>query len=61
MKEFEMRNVGSHIEVYTAGGGVPIFRGYGAGSHGRAGRRGPRGLMQNLSVHGLKGQIVKCM
>ena len=38
MKDFELRYVGSHVEVYT-GSGVFLFSGrYGAGSNGRTGR-----------------------
>ena len=37
MKDFELRYVGSHVEVYT-GSGVFLFGRYGAGSNGRTGR-----------------------
>ena len=34
MKDFELRYVGSHVEVWC----VPVFSRYGAGGHGGAGR-----------------------
>lgn len=38
MKDFELRYVGSHVEVYTGSGVFPVFGRYGAGSNGRTGR-----------------------
>ena len=38
MKDFELRYVGSHVEVYTGSGVFLFFSRYGAGGHGRAGR-----------------------
>ena len=35
MKDFELRYVGSHVEVYTGSG---VFGRYSAGSNGRTGR-----------------------